>query len=99
MWELELSDLDAEGFSEPHRDKSAVAPILPSDRRETGLWDRLRRGEWRHLVAQQHWLSWRHQCDELVIGTLRVEAGEDLAIEAAVLVNADAIEPRSGREL
>src|SRR6201993_962190 len=80
--------LDAEGFLEPHRDEPAVAPILPSDRRETGLWDRLRRAEWWDLIAQQHWLGRRHQCDELVIGALRVEAGEDLAIEAAILVSA-----------
>src|ERR1700756_3715463 len=48
---------DAEGFLEPHRDEPAVAPILPSDRRETGLWDRLRRAEWWGLIAQQHWLG------------------------------------------
>src|ERR1700739_2862254 len=35
-------------------------------------------------------MRWRlsRQCDELVIGALRVEAGEDLAIEAAILVSA-----------
>lgn len=41
MWQLELGHLDAEGFLEPDRDEPAVAPILRSDRRETGLWDRL----------------------------------------------------------
>jgi hypothetical protein len=41
------------------------------------------------VIAQQHRLGRRHQRDELVIGALRVEAGEDLAREAAILVIAD----------
>src|SRR6516164_7475074 len=99
MWQLELVDRNADRRFEPFGDEPAMAPIAAPDCRESGLRDRLRCGEGRHLVAQQYWLGRSHQCGELVIHAPRIEAVEDCAVEPAIFVDAHTLEPRSGCQL